>query len=266
MTVWCSLYLPYAGDTAEPLRAALDALGYQFYDPFGLTPGSAYAQTVKLFIAPAQRDSRSEWTRILGEPDAALLPPLSMIAPCLLVTLDGDSAYIRTHADGAEVSPVDALAPYATEHDCVRRSLLGSALDGEYQAPTQAVGGIALDALPGDVQALAQGVDMKQAGKLFDRMSAGLAAKAGGDTPSARDLLRQPDWNSAGGERIAALLACLNIPNWREPDFVTVRDAYALHERKRRRPNAMLYPGDAETMAAVPDALAYTPIYAGKNP
>ena len=59
---------------------------------------------------------------------------------------------------------------------------------------------------------------------------------------------------------------CLRIPNWRDPDFVTLRDAYALHERRRRSPKATLYPGDAETLAAVPDALAYTPIYAGKAP
>src|SRR5690606_36145821 len=137
MTMWCSLYLPYAGDIAEPLRAALDTLGYEFYDPFGLTPGSAYAQTVKLFIAPVQRDARNEWTRIIGEPDAALLPPLSMIAPCLLVKLDGDDASIRTYADGAEAAPVNTLAPYATAHDCIGRALIG-----EYQASAEAVGGV----------------------------------------------------------------------------------------------------------------------------
>ena len=58
---------------------------------------------------------------------------------------------------------------------------------------------------------------------------------------------------------------CLNIPDWRAPDFVTLRDAYALHKRRQRSPNATLYPGDAEALAAVPDALTYTPIYAGKS-
>jgi hypothetical protein len=57
---------------------------------------------------------------------------------------------------------------------------------------------------------------------------------------------------------------CLRIPDWRDPDFVTLRDAYALHKRRERSPNATLYPGDAEALAAVPDALTYTPVYAGK--
>jgi hypothetical protein len=59
---------------------------------------------------------------------------------------------------------------------------------------------------------------------------------------------------------------CLTIPlGWISPDFVALRDAYQLHERRRRNPNAMLYPGDAEAMAAVPNALDYAVVYAGKG-
>ncbi len=98
---------------------------------------------------------------------------------------------------------------------------------------------------------------------MFARMSGTLARKAG-DSEEAREMLRQPDWNSSGGARIQALMHCLRIPAWRDPDFVTLRDAYALHIRRRRSPTAVLYPGDAEALAAVPNALSYTPVYAGK--
>jgi hypothetical protein len=107
-------------------------------------------------------------------------------------------------------------------------------------------------------------LDPRQAESLFTRISGAVAQKGGAD-PAARELLRQPDWNSAGGRKIIALMDCLGIAGWRAPDFVTLRDAYALHVRRQRSPNAKLYPGDAEALAAVPDALDYTPIYAGKS-
>ena len=110
---------------------------------------------------------------------------------------------------------------------------------------------------------MAKQVDLRQAGKLFERMSATLARKTNAD-PAADDLLKQPDWSSAGGQRIRALMDCLAVPDWQAPDFVTLRDAYALHHRRQRSPQARLYPGDAEALAAVPDALAYTPVYGGK--
>jgi hypothetical protein len=100
---------------------------------------------------------------------------------------------------------------------------------------------------------------------MFARLSGNLAAKSAAGAGDTNALLRQPDWNSAGGRKIVALLGCLAIPGWREPDFVTLRDAYALHARRQRNPSARLYPGDAEAMDAVSDALVYTPIYAGKS-
>ncbi len=257
MTRWCSLYLPYGADgaaeaLAAALKTALTTLGYQAYDPFGLLPGKAYPQAVRLFIQPP----RGAWLRVIGEPDLALLAPLSRFAPVLWVELDGADARIDACADGQPALPENAFPAHA---DCIRRARLQSAASGG-----AALGGVALDALPSDVQALAEKVDLKQAGALFARLSGSLAAKAGGDE-AARDLLRQPDWQSAGGAQIAAVMDCLGIANWREPDFVTLRDAYTLHLRRRRAPKATLYPGDAEALAAVPDALDYTPIYAGKN-
>jgi hypothetical protein len=105
---------------------------------------------------------------------------------------------------------------------------------------------------------------MQQANKMFARLSGDLLKKAGGDANAAALLKNAVDWNSVGGQRLTAFMACLNVPeDWREPDFVTLRDAYQLHLRRQRLPNARLYPGDAEAMAKVLDALEYTPVYAG---
>ena len=118
MTSWHSLYLPYAGNVADSLAEALAALGYERYAPFGLIPGKAYPQSVKLFVAPA----RGGWTRIIGSPDPALLPSLSRLAPCLLIELDGADADISAYADGAPAAVISAFAPYA-QTDCLDRAL-----------------------------------------------------------------------------------------------------------------------------------------------
>ncbi|MFN8452290.1 MAG: hypothetical protein U0521_27755 [Anaerolineae bacterium] len=153
MTTFSSLYLPGANNAAESIRTALAALGYQFFDPFGLIPGKAYPQAVRLFVAPA----RGGWTRVLGEPDPALLPPFSQIVPCLLVALDGSDARIEVYANGEPSSPETALASYLASPDCLDRPPAS-------EATGVALGGVALGALPDDVQALAQRVDLKTGG------------------------------------------------------------------------------------------------------
>lgn len=270
MTRWCSLFLPCGADdpaaaatSAAALQSAAAALGYQPYDPFGLLPGKAYAQAVRLFVQPA----RGGWIRVIGEPDPALLPALSQQTPVLWAELDGAAARLEAYAAG---SPVALEAAFPDQADCLRRAQQLGGATPPAASSREALGAIALDALPGDVQTLAQKVDLKQANALFARLSGNLAAKSGGaggsgSDAAAGDLLRQPDWNSAGGAQIAAVLACLGLTDWQAPDFVTLRDAYALHVRRRRSPKAALYPGDAEALAAVPDALAYTPVYMGKN-
>jgi hypothetical protein len=258
MTAFRSLYLPGVDNLAETIRTALIALGYESYDPFGLIPGKAYPQAARLFVAP----SRNSWTRVLVAPDSAplgvLLPHLAPAGLCLSIALDAADAQIDVSLNGVPTETTSALAPYLQSPECAEQT--------PSAATTPTLGGIALDALPGDVQALAQQVDLKQAESMFARLSRNLAPKSGGDASALPQL---PDWNSAGGRKITALMDCLGIPGWREPDFVTLRDAYALHVRRQRtlktRPNAKLYPGDAEALAAVPDALDYTPIYAGKS-
>jgi hypothetical protein len=254
MTTWQSLYLPSGDNVAENLKAALTASGYTPFDPFGLLPGKSYPQAVRVFVAP----ERGGWTRIIGALERGLLPELSLTAPCLVVELDGDEAHFEAYFEGEAATPEIALMSYAHEHDCIHL-----ALKNTHFLKRIDVGGVTPDALPEDIRKMAEQVDPKQAAALFARISGTLAQKGGND-PAAAEMLRQPNWNSAGGSKIAALMDCLRIPDWRDPDFVTLRDAYALHKRRERSPNATLYPGDAEALAAVPDALTYTPVYAGK--
>ncbi len=267
-TPWQSLYLSCVDRDAvvSALRDSLVALRYELYDPFGLIPGNAYPQTVRLFVAPPQAD----WVRVIGEPDARLLPDLSRLGLCLGLALDGSAARIAVYAHGEQADPQSALTAHlrpASTADDLRRALAESPAAGNEARERPAPDSLPLDALPEDVQAMAQGVDLRQAQKMFNRLSGQLLKK--GDSAAARELLagNAPDWDSPGGRQLAALMACLTAPeNWREPDFTTLRDAYQLHARRRRSPSARLYPGDAEALAKVPDALEYVPVYGGLNP
>jgi hypothetical protein len=138
-----------------------------------------------------------------------------------------------------------------------------------YEPPPEQNTGLPFTVLPDDIQSMAGGVDKGTAEKMFNRLTGQLMKKVGGDSDAARALISgeaAPEWNSDGGKRIQAVMSCLNIPeNWRDPDFTALRDAYPLHERRRRLPNARLYPGDETLMAKVPDALTYLPVYGGRN-
>jgi hypothetical protein len=110
-------------------------------------------------------------------------------------------------------------------------------------------------------------VNSGQAQQMFNKITGNLLK--GDKQEAARDLLKSNavDWTGAGGQKIILLMKLLglSIADWREPDYVPLRDAYQLHNRRRRNPNAMLYPGDAEAMSVVSDALLYTPIFAGTD-
>jgi hypothetical protein len=262
MTIsWGSLYSRSDDPqtVAAALRESLTALGYQLYDPFGLIPGKAYPQTVRLFVAPAHNN----WTRVIGIPDARILPVLSHVGVSLSTLLKANgSADIETYADGKSVAIESALAPFCAVDELAR------ALRGEVPLAIIEEGQKSVfDALSSDagMQAMAAKVDPKQAQKMFERISGGLMNKVGGDANAAQNLVNAaaPDWNSEGGRRIRAVLACLKLV-WNEPDFTALRDAYQLHSRRRRSPNARLYPGDEDAMNLVPDALDYIPVYGGQ--
>lgn len=258
-----------ASSVADLLRRSLTDLGYTLYNPFGLLPGKAYPQTVRLFVAPA----RSGWVRTIGEAETALLSHLSQITPVLQASLRDGQAHISAYVNGAAADPLEALSQHLRPGQT--REQLRAALAGERLPPASATASpgepaLPLEALPPDVRQMAGRVDARQANKMFARLSGDLMKRVSGESQAAAAQAlvsgaNPPDWESAGGRLIRSVLACLTIPDgWQEPDFSALRDAYPLHERKRRRPDAPLLPGDDALMQSVPDALDYTPVYGGK--
>jgi len=261
---WDSLFFPSAESdaVAAALRQALLALGYIAFDPFAPLPGRSYLRAVRLFVAP----QTGGWVRVIGAVDRRALAALSADFLCLEVGLAGDQARVSVWAGGSEVDPINALQPHVRPGSSLSAALADNTPQTD-RAPI--VSDTPLPALPADVRPLAAQVDLSQAQGMLSRFSSRLLKRAGADdsaAAAARALVAEstPDWNSPGGQRICALMSVLTVPDgWREPDFVTLRDAYQLHLRRQRSPAARLYPGDAEALARVPDALAYTPIYAG---
>lgn len=267
---WNCLYLPSdnAGAVIQQVQESLTALGYTLYNPFGLIPGKAYPRSVRLFVAPAS----DGWVKVIGAPDEAQLSTLSQAQSLIYAALNGTEADIRVYTNGELTDVESGLIPY------LRSNVTAGDLHSALHATSNIIpmdkpdSSLPFDVLPDNIKALAGKVNPNQAQKMFDRHSSYLMKKVGskGDqTDAARALINSGDaldWNSTGGTRIRAVMNCLTLPdNWREPDFDGLRDAYPLHERRRRSPNARTYPGDEAVMAKVPDALLYTPVYGGAN-
>lgn len=269
-TAWNCLYLRSEDreSVIQQLQDSLVHLGYTLYNPFGLIPGKAYARSVRLFVAP----EADGWIKVIGAPDDAQLPILSQNAPLMYAALVGDEAVLRVYVAGQAAEPESALLPYLRAG--VTADQLHQALHttSNIIAMDKADSGLPFEVLPDDIKAMAVKVNPNQAQKMFTRLTGDLMKKVGngnGQADAARELISGSEtlnWNSSGGTRIQAVMGCLNIPStWREPDFDSLRDAYPLYERRRRNPNARVYPGDETVMAKVPDALSYTPVYGGAS-
>lgn len=273
MTPWHSLYWTSKTTSSGPtecvaaVERALTAEGYTSYNPFGLIPAPLYNETVKLFASP----QREVWGRLISA-DAlplAACTAASVGGVALVLALDDNgTASATVYADGASApDPVVALQPYT--QPAVEPGILAAALALPSEITTTGDGsGIPLDVLPEQYRNMADNLNPKDIEKLFEKMAGGVFRK-GGDREAADELLRKaagPDWSSGGGAAIRRLLALLTMPDdWVRPAFIPLRDAYALHARHQRKPNARLYPGDTEAMQAVPDALDYTPLFVGKD-
>lgn len=274
MKSWDSLYFP-SNDSASIvsiIQESLTSLGFTLFNPFGLIAGKVYRHTVRMFVAQAG----SGWVRVIGTPDQRQFVHFTHTDMCLHTALDEAGSRITVYAHGVPVDPAPALAPYLRE-DCSLQVLTEILQRARITIlpPVGSPSTTPFDVLPADLQALSAKVDLSQAQSMFENLTGGLMSKLSqstGDTvhdknAAARNLLAEQavlDWNSPGGQHIRSVMACLTIPsNWQQPDFEALRDAYPLHERRRRKPDARLYPGDAEAMALVPDALTYTPVYGG---
>ncbi len=272
MTIlWHNLYLP-TDNTPEIVNTLQNALlthGYTLYNPFGAIPGKAYKDSIRLFIAPP---SSTQWTRILATntltPEARLSPALSQIAPCLSVAvLSSETTDLSVYERGEQGDTMGGLTPYLREGhttDDIERVLTASLINTQSAKSDD----FPMDLLPDDLQQQAQHLNPKHINRMFGKLMGQVNKQLGkGDAESARALLQSNmDWNSPAGRRIRALMRLLTIPeDWHKPDFVTLRDAYQIHQRRASKPDAILYPGDNEAMNAVPNALNYTPIYGGKD-
>ncbi|NDJ74666.1 MAG: hypothetical protein GYB65_00285 [Chloroflexi bacterium] len=282
---WFCLYLPTtdSGPVADALRDLLARESYEPYDPFpggtGTPPG--LREMVRHFVTPPT----DSWVRVVGQPDEVVLPSLqeTLAQPLLYGWLTADDGGFALYQDGTRTDDPAALADYLRKGQTL--DVLQQAFDGEL--PVDAVGSdqppvvvAGAEDLPPELRQFAedQGVNPRQANKLFKRLSDNLFGKlarqaddeAGDEQAQARAALMggggQDVWNNLHGQRVRAIASVLALPaNWRTPDFDTIREAYQVHRLRQRSPRMPLMPGDKETLASVPDALDYVPVYMGKR-
>jgi hypothetical protein len=256
-----------AAACADALTAAARDAGYTPYDPFGIMPGLSYPNAIKAFAAPFDLGG---WRAVIAAAD----PIPSAVIAAAAEALNAAALHLTLDAAGrAEIAWFngDPLPELARIIDGDPLTVERFALPAPAPASEAPILALPIDALPEDVRsALVTGqIDETQAEKLFAKMSGAVMGKlGGGDAEAAKKLLQtaQIDWESSGGRQIRAALGLIGVGGALNlPDFTPLRDAYALHARRRRKPDAPLYPGDAEAMAAVPDALAYAPVFAGRR-
>lgn len=277
---WHQVYI-LTSDQASVGHAVIEALAQHAYSPYDPFPGGTgtppgFKHLVRHFVAPPT----AGWVRLLGAPDEQSLPDvltaLTGLGPVIVAWLGDGTGGIGAFRDG-QIDPAGLSAfvrPGVSAADLER--LTKQPHTGEVQPQPDRQG-----ALPADLERLARerNVNPGQAARLVNRLTATLFGKldrvSGGEAGAmynqARATVRaprgsdQPEWEREAGQRLAAIVALLTLPaSWRTPDFDAVRDAYQAARRRRRNPEAVLLPDEREALRAVPDALAYLPVYCGK--
>jgi hypothetical protein len=269
---WHSLYIPLEDPArvADALAAALAGCGFTLYDPFpgGTSLSFGWQERVRCFVAPSQ----GGWTRVLGACPPEALPALAaaLEVNLLVAWLDEEGGGVNVWTPEGCDHDGDALAgwlrPDASALD------LRQAMEGDVLAPVLPQEGASILTVPlsPDLQALADRVDDRAAEKLMDRLTTRLFGKPGRGGLQARDaalgMLGGIPWNDEAGRRVRAVLGCLSVPeNWREPGLEALSEAYQVARARRHNPAGLRLPGDDVALAAVPDALAYLPVYAGRR-
>jgi hypothetical protein len=264
--MWQRLYLSTNNErVTETLRGAVTDAGYTLYDPFAASPGKAYKTSLRFFVSPAH----DGWVHVIpeGDVDDAFARALSTHGLCLSAILDENTDHLCTYQDGEVIDTADALLPHLREGYTaaqLRHALMHITPTDDHSTRQDKY--IPTAALPDDVKQMASKLNPKHVNKMFDKLMKRVNKQFSGDADAAHELIAgdKPDWVSSGGQRIQEVMAYLDIHEWYQPEFVALRDAYQLHLRKQRKPDAPLYPGDAEMMEAVPDALDYIPVYGGR--
>lgn len=266
MTHWHSLFLwsEQQASIVEAIRQYLEAEDYTLYNPFGRFPGMAYPLTIKCFVASAENSC----SRILfaGEESDDLAQYLSQCGDCLNISLESRMAILHFYRANTLIELKTGLLAHCKSSHRKELEIVLTAESYNLANLNQGeLGDIPLNALPEDLQEMAKQLDIKQADKLFQKLKNQLV-KSVAHYDAAVLLQSDSDWNSQGGQYIRAMMACLQVPeDWREPDFSTLRQAYALQKRREYDVNTTVFPGDEEALAAVPNALEYIPVYGGKR-
>lgn len=269
MNSWQSIFVQNLDPSAatERIHASLTNAGWRLYDPFaGL--GVSYPRRIGSFVAPAQ----GAWLRVVLESTLKDAVPLVQALSetdglALLARLETSVLTLHAYQAGKALKDLRDALPADVNTETMIQALTGDPppLPPLYSVPQ--VGGVALADAPEALRRMSANVPVQQVGRLFERIARSVLSRE--QEAGARDLLRKsegPDWQSLGGLTLRHVLNTLSVPpGWHTPDFATLRLAYTLHLRRQRQPHAPLLPGDAEALAAVPAALEYRPIYAGKD-
>lgn len=271
---WHSLYLPIDDQSrvAEALAEILTARGFTRYDPFPGGTGLSFGWKVRArhFVAPPQ----DGWIRVLGACEPATLNALvaELASNILYVWLDDDagSGVCAWTADGCD-HDADTLADWLRPDASLKDLQL--AMEGDVLAPALDQSGPQVLAVPltPDLQALANRVDDQDAEKLMDKLTRSVFGKLGGAGQQAQTdaqgmLGAGVPWNNEAGRRVRAVMGCLSVPEgWRDPVLGALSEAYGVARARQHNPDGLRLPGDDVALAAVPDALGYLPVYAGRR-
>jgi hypothetical protein len=268
---WHQLLIPTMDGpaAADALRSALQAQGYKAYDPFPGGTGLSFGwkRQVRLFVTPPA----GGWTRVLGAPDVDALPAVAgaLNTAILYAWLTADDSGVAVWTAAGSGDLPDALADWRRA-DCspddLVRALAGNRPVAELPAEGPAMLAVPL---PPDMQDMADQVDAGQAEKMMDRLSKSVFGKLGAGGAQAQAdaqaaLAGQSPWNTDHGRRLRGIMDCLTVPaGWRTPTHADVREAYQIARSRQVNPDGLRLPGDDDSLAAVPDALDYQPVYAG---
>ncbi len=245
---WCGVYL-HSPDT-DAIHAALTevmaAAGYRPYNPFPGGAGTARQarELVRVFVAPPE----AGWTRLIGCLAETQALAAQLGTPVLLAWAKDDAAHLQAFGPA---SLTDFLRAGVSEADV-------------WRAPDAAP-----DAgqLPDELSAFAaaQGVDPQKAQQLFNKRARQLAGKLGGDADDPLATLQggRFSWQSAAGQQVRHMLACLTVPApyWHQPDFKTLAGAYQVACLLDIDEDAPLLPGDEALLDAVDYPLDYRLAY-----
>lgn len=279
---WHSLFVRTddATEVVAMLVAALTERGYQRFDPFPGGSGTPLGikDTLRFFVAPVA----DGWVRVLCATQNTLRPPaFALPLPHLHGWIVGDASGWDAYANGtlqpnglaAYLKP--DVSPDALTTDAGRTILSDGEVTHTMRPPPNTT-------LPPDVEQLARerGVNPDQANKLISRLTAQVFGKldrqSGGEASAMQGqaqaaiskAMRGADkvaWDGPIGRRMIAVAEALTLPaNWRDLDVDLLREAYQVARRLQRNPHADLMADERRALNAVPNAIDYHAVYAGK--